>query len=281
MIIKLAQLLYGSKAVELKYKKKYTDNGHCIKISGLCFKGLYFEVNGDTIGRLLHHMTCTIGVIVVVTIQFFMDIEVSHTCQSELDCFNETKLITNCSLFNEEDNVKCYDIKPTLSTGIALLGGFVLTVPRIAWELTCIFNFKCLYRNCVKKRITAVFCFIHLPITFGLSFALTVCYVYIAVNSNSNSWLNQETAGRITGILLALLVSVSVPIASMLSSERKKGGYLLNSLETQTNISSRYIDIQLETEGIVTSEALNKFLESQNNNFTSKRRTKEIESSDM
>ena len=272
-IVKLVQLVFGSNAVQLKHKKEYATNGPCIKVAGL-----YFKLNGTSLGPLVYHTMLTVAIVIIAMMEFFFELDVSYACTPELHCFNGTTidqylrssdtnisyvpLITNCSLFNEEDiitndGVKCYHVKPTASTGIALLGGFVIFVPRIAWGLACFFNLKigrcltyCIKKQWYKKGCSVVcMCSLHLLHIELLSILILVLAITVVVPSVFNLLGDPIFTGEIFAIILLLGTSIFSPMMfGMLQSEVKKGGYPLDKYQYKTLQDAELTDQTVEDE---------------------------------
>lgn len=166
--VKIAQYLYGIKSVQWKENKlKY--RYRCLKINGN-----YYELG---FGSILPIVWCNInvlGLLLAAFIAFVVQVQTTYTCTTELDCFNTTgyeppnfttpTLIDDCFLFNDTDNVICFEVSYEFATALGLVGGFLLTVPRLAFGILTFIHNKLIIEKSKKQEVNCACsckCFIH------------------------------------------------------------------------------------------------------------------------
>lgn len=135
--VRIAQLLYGIKSVQLKKKRQY------LKVNSRYFKVHYFSI--FPIAYCNFYM---LALIFATFLRFLRQYETTYSCTTrpEFECYNMTErpltLITNCSLYTEKDDVRCLTITYNITTAIALTGGFLLVIPKIGFLVMTFFYFK-------------------------------------------------------------------------------------------------------------------------------------------
>lgn len=264
LIVKLAQFLYGAKSVKLKTKKDYATNGHCVKIGGC-----YYKLSAEVIGALLYHVIITTVVLIAVFMWFLVDIKVTYSCSPSSDCFvfNYTAEykdykgvreidvyehmmtpITNCSQYSAPEQnsvqsiedlelVRCYNLVFTPGTALALLGGFVLFVPRITFVISkflsltvprYIYMLLCFHhaRYSERKGLIAVYSFLKVCVILPTGFLLWlpnsiflqfITHIHVAK-------LTDDIKGETIAIILLLLEILLCPLGYILLLEVHRYG---------------------------------------------------------
>lgn len=119
---------------------KYT--GQHLKINGS-----YFELSIQSILPIAWCNINVLGLLGTAFISFLVEIETIYTCSNstDIDCYNTTgyhypnyiipTLIEDCSLYTDTDQVICYKVQYRVFTALGIVGGFLLTVPRVAFGI--------------------------------------------------------------------------------------------------------------------------------------------------
>lgn len=229
--IKIAQLLYGEKSVKLKENS--------LKISGN-----NFELNGWSILPLVWCNINVIGVIAVAFTNFAMEIESTPICTPGIDCYNTTgyhypnyttpTLIDDCSLHAGSDNVKCFLVRYEIFTAFGVVGGFLLTIPRLAFRMVIYLHIKL-----IKKK-KAYLMKISLPLFF--LYLITVFSPFIRYVPGIDKAINKVLAIKSQEqIILAFLIFsmfICCPFHLMAKAYKDKKAVLGNTSTSNSSLDN-------------------------------------------
>lgn len=236
LFIWYTQLLFGNKSVKFKdYKYR------CIKVGEY-----YFKLNFFSMVPLIFCNICITGLIFTAMLRFFADISISNTCTTEkqnVDCFaiplypDPPTPITNCSQVTVSDIFGCYQVMWKPGPAIALVGGFILIVPKVGLQFMIWFNISILvFLRTRKRRIFNCFCYyFYLSLTYlcyVVSYLLVVVIQFISLEHSLrssglfkgkvNSILSVEDWERIFIALLIFTTFTSCPFSLMLPAQVDK-----------------------------------------------------------
>lgn len=247
------QSLFGNKSVKLKEEKK------CIKVGSY-----YFDLNFISLMPIIFCNISVTGLIFAAVIRYFAHIEMTEVCSEELDCFNSTAIppmpINDCSILTEMDKVICYHITWRPVAALALVGGFLLIVPKISFQFMVWFNITvaiCLKSCTCRCNKCCLICYLTIPVVLYLVSFLLILLVQVYIFFPNEGYLSilhelidsalseEEQEQTIAGILI-VATFMSCPFSILLSTHVKKNYKSDTNKKNTTNNEERSKALELD-----------------------------------
>lgn len=156
--MKIAQYFYGDKSVQSK------DNKLKYRYQFLKINGNYYELGFWSILLIAWCNVNILGLLLTAFIAFVIQVETTYTCTPELDCFNTTDYeppnfttptpIDDCSLYTDTDEVMCFKASIEFVIALGLVGGFLLTVPRLGFGIATFIYNKIFIEQAKNQKVT-------------------------------------------------------------------------------------------------------------------------------